>query len=147
MKIEKFAHASPLFYSSLLYERLLVPFQDKLKKKGLTFRQSLILIGLFFEKGDVTPSDLAHSLDTSPSSISHALNHLESRRWIQRLKHLENRKMTLVRLTAAGEKKAVGIIPLFDSFQRELEKKFGEASVLKWNKRARKFIEFTADLF
>lgn len=146
MKISKFLKSNPLLHGHLFFEKIIIPIQKDLKKKKLTFRQSLILISLYFEEEPVCPKDMANALQTSASNMSHALKHLEAKRWVTRKTSAQDLRKKTIALTASGERLALKLIPHYNNIQNILEEHMGEKSLIGWNKKIEKMISLLANI-
>lgn len=147
MKIEKFLNSSPIFHAYLLSEKLFNPFQALLKREGLTFIQSMILISLYFEEESVSPKDISSSLNTSPSNLSHAIKHLRANCLIKKVANSDDERSFFMELTSKGEKKVSKLVALYNETQDAFEDQLGEKQILSWNKKGRELINTFFSLY
>lgn len=147
MKLDKFLEASPLFWIYAAHSEVFKRFQSELNKENLTFIQSLILVGVFFEETGVTPSSLVKSLRVTPSVVSHALGALVAEGLLLRRQVEGDARKNHFKATSSGKRKVEKLIKVFDSFQNHLEKDIGVRRLVTWNKRAKQMIDSSHDYF
>ncbi len=123
MKIKKFLSQSPLFALYRGQSLVLENFQARLAKDEIHFLQALILTAIFFEDRQVRPFELASQFEVSKSNLSHSLRNLEKKGWLRRSMHAEDARGYLFDLTAAGRKKAMSLVKIFDEVEGAIEKR------------------------
>ena len=95
-------------------------FADKrLRGYDLTVEQLQLLKQLAVDNG-LTQSILCQISDKSPANITRILDRLEKKRRIVRRPNPEDRRSSLVFLTAEGERLRAGVINLFEGLRAEL---------------------------
>lgn len=122
MKINNYLSKSTIFSLFDAHQSLLKVSGPLLKTEGLSFMQSLVLIGILLE-GDkeVTPKDLCSALDFSKAGISHIISKLEAKKLIKRsVKESDARGIILV-LSKKGVEKANKLVKIIDHFEKQLE--------------------------
>lgn len=126
MKIKKYLKDSPIFSIFDLHQSLLQTSTPLLKKEGLSFMQSLVLITILLEgKSETTPSHLSQALNFSKAGLSHILSNLESKGLLKRTVKEEDARSLSLHLTQTGIRKANKLIKILDLFEKDLEDSLG----------------------
>ncbi|TDJ06158.1 MAG: MarR family transcriptional regulator [Deltaproteobacteria bacterium] len=126
MKIKKYLKDSPIFSIFDLHQSLLQTSTPLLKKEGLSFMQSLVLITILLEgKSVTTPSQLCQALNLSKAGISHIISNLESKGFLKRMVKEEDARSLKLILTQPGIRKANKLVKILDLFEKGLEEDLG----------------------
>ncbi len=128
MKINNFLAESPIFALYQAQGHLINHLQNELQKHDVHLIQGLILTALFFEDREVRPKELSKTFQMTPSNLSHLLRDLEKKELVKRSMHESDARGYVFTLTAAGKKKSLSLIKIFDTIQTKLEKKVGVKS-------------------
>lgn len=98
-------------------------FSAELRKYGVNFIQSLVLLTIYFEgKNKVTPMSIVRELGLSKSSVSQSLSELEGRGKIKRRMDEKDARSLCLVLTAEGKSDASKIIGIYENLEKKLEK-------------------------
>ena len=84
----------------------------RLRPLGVTPFDLAILRVLHATTKPMTVGQLVSAVDQVPSSLGTALDQLEQRGWVQRVRDLPDRRTTRVGLTAAGQAKLAEALPI-----------------------------------
>jgi len=126
VKIKKYLKDSPIISIFDLHQSLLQTSTPLLKKEGLSFMQSLVLITILLEgKSDITPSHLCQALTFSKAGLSHILSHLESKGLLKRTVKEDDARSLILHLTQSGIRKANKLVKILDIFEKEIEEDLG----------------------
>ena len=126
MKIKKYLKDSPIFSILDLHQSLLQTSNPLLKKEGLSFMQSLVLITILLEgKSETTPGQLCKALNVSKAGISHIISNLESKGLLKRTVKEEDARSLMLHLTQPGIRKANKLVKILDLFEKGLEEDLG----------------------
>ncbi|RLA61468.1 MAG: hypothetical protein DRQ88_07965 [Epsilonproteobacteria bacterium] len=126
MKIKKYLKESPIFSIFDIHQVLLQTSTPLLKKEGLSFMQSLVLITILLEgKSEIIPSHLCQALNFSKAGLSHILSNLESKGLLKRTVKEEDARSLKLHLTQPGISKANKLVKILDLFEKDLEQALG----------------------
>lgn len=99
---------------------------------GLTQAEAHILCHLH-EFGDSTVASLHRAFAHRRSTLTSVLDRLNERGWITRESDLKDRRSFVIRLTAAGKKKAAGIHRLLESLEAAVLRSVDRQTITKVN--------------
>ncbi len=123
MKISSYTERSTIFQMYRLNNTVQATFSAELRKYGVNFIQSLVLLTIYFEgKNKVTPMSIVRELGLSKSSVSQSLSELEGRGKIKRRMDEKDARSLCLVLTAEGKSDASKIIGIYENLEKKLEK-------------------------
>ncbi len=88
---------------------------EELQRRGVDGEQLTLLLRLASEEHAVTQSALAAAIGVPFSTLTHALGRLLERGEAERLPHPRDRRAQLVRITAAGRRRAKAAAPALEA--------------------------------
>lgn len=126
LKIQSYIQKSLFFALLSSGENLITKLHQNLKKEGLNFSQSLVLIAIMFEEDGLKPSELAETICMTKSNTSHCLNELLKHAFIERKMHRLDKRSYMIHITKSGRDKALKLIEIIDKFEIKIENHFGK---------------------
>ena len=108
-------------------------FHRVVRAKGFTVSEWRVLATLASSSEPISIGRLAEITVTKQPTLTRVLDRMEARGDVQRMPHGEDRRVTLVGITPAGFKQAVGLVRLARDHERRVLEPFGlkRASDLK----------------
>lgn len=96
----------------------------------LNFLEALVLVAIFLEHPKpAQPSRLAETFSTTRGNISHCITGLEAKGLLRRRIDEKDTRAFQLELKPPGRKRAVELIRILDSLQRQLERRIGISEI------------------
>ncbi|MDE3106322.1 MAG: winged helix-turn-helix transcriptional regulator [Acidobacteriota bacterium] len=127
MRIESFLKQSPVFQVNRTARRMDSALATVLAGEDLSVFEAMVLVAVFFEKrGEIKPSELAEAFQTTRGNVSHCISSLESKGLVERRIDPEDARGVRLVLKPFGRRRAVRVVAILDSVQRQIEELIGE---------------------
>lgn len=123
-----------------LFERCI---EDSLRSSGLTRVNWCILIAIQ-ERGQINPSDIAHTVGIDRTATSRALRQLEEMNAVERSISQEDRRVTVVTLTKAGHELMATYSPACREYIELIENRLSDEERVQVRLLLRKLVGKTA---
>lgn len=143
MKIDNYIKTSPIFAIYKSNQIIFSKISDLLESEGVNFIQALSLITIYFEDGNISPTELVGTFMTSKSSISQILNSLQKKKWIKRTLSTTDARSIVLELTSLGKIKACEFIRIMTTIEIDLEKDLGKKRTEQLVSDLHQIVEFT----
>ncbi len=129
MKITSYTKQSVILSIAKNYGLFWRQFSKELKKNQCSLMEALILVAIYFEKHEVSPSQIATAINISRPNVSHGLRSLENLMLIERQLDKTDARRNKIALTTSGKKLAQKLVSSINLLEQKCEKQVGSKAL------------------